>query len=93
MAMILAVILVFTMVSWYAAKRYYEAQEEQRYQNKVFAIAAGTTVTILTGQLIWAKAKKFQSRVNWNIWLKQEQMPKPRTGLAPKQRAFSAMSD
>ena len=81
MAMILAVILVFTMVSWYAAKKYYEAQEEQRYQNKVFAIAAGTTVTILTGQIIWAKAKKFLTHLSWRNWLKQEQQQ--RTGLSP----------
>ena len=52
MAMILATTLVFTMLSWYATKKYYEAQEEQRYRKKTFEIAAVTTGTILIGQKI-----------------------------------------
>ena len=46
MAMILTTTLVFTMLSWYATKKYYEAQEEQRYRKKTFEITAVTTGTI-----------------------------------------------
>ena len=82
MAMILAVILFSMMVSWYAAKRHYEYRKHY-YRNNVFAIAAGTTVIILTGQIIWAKAKKFLTHLSW----KKQQKPKYGTGLSAKERA------
>ena len=84
MAMILATTLVFTMLSWYATKKYYEAQEEQRYRKKTFEIAAVTTGTILIGQKIWAKAKIFLMHLNWRQGLLRAQAPKPPTGLTPK---------
>ena len=88
----MAMILIFMMASWYAAKKYYAILEERQKQNRTFMIAVATTVTIFAGQLVLMKIKKVLSKVNWNNWLKQELIPKPRIGIAPKQRAASVMT-
>ena len=46
----MAMIFIFMMARWYAAKKYYAILEERQKQNRTFMIAVATTVTIFAGQ-------------------------------------------
>ena len=79
-----AMIMVLIPAVWYASKKYYEKMEEPKNQYTIKVIAA-TTITLLTGQIIWTKAKYYKR--SWKAWLQQQ--PKPKSKLGPKDRAAS----
>ena len=88
--LLMAMIFILMIASWYTAKKYYEHLGKQQQQRSTFAIAAGTTITFFSGQFTWAKVNKLRLQRNWENSLKQ--LPKTRIKSAPGERAAVVMS-
>ena len=73
-----AMIMVLILAVWYASKKYYEKMDETKNQFKTYKVIIATTITLLTGQIIWSEAKYYYDKRRWKTWLQQQHPGKKR---------------